>query len=431
MTALSLTLTILFVLLLLPPLVWWGLWLLFALLAALPSHPRSRDSKAGATGAIIDVLIPAHNEEILLPRLLETLRLQTAQHRLGNVLVIADHCSDRTASLARDFHAHVLERSTGPRGKPAALRDGIAWLAAHATVADTNRALLILDADCTVSPNLVEQCARALDAGAHVTQAAYILDPTHGRTRTAGQRLHSAATIAFALKNFIRPKGMARLGIPTQLFGTGMCFRCDLLQHIHFEDHLTEDLAMSYDLLLSGVTPRFLPGALVRSPLPEDRAAMSTQKLRWESGQVHTWTKLPALLLGKKGLLMRGRLCSVVAVLDWSAPPLAMAVLYWAGVTFAVILAVVLHGVSLWMAVLPVAAIAMLVGYVLIGGMQVSGIAAVGRLFLALPRFFLWKFSLYAQMLTGRGPRSWQRTPRTPPAAGPSSAVLEEATHAK
>lgn len=427
---LSLTLTILFALLLLPPLVWWGLWLFFALLAALPSGNKANAPKAAAAGITIDILIPAHNEEILLPRLLETLRLQTAHHRIGNLLVIADHCSDRTASIAREFHAHVLERTSGPRGKPAALRDGIAWLAARATAPDTQRALLILDADCTVSPNLVEHSAIALDRGALVTQAAYVLDPA--LSRTPGQRLHSAATIAFALKNFIRPKGMSRLGIPTQLFGTGMCFRCDLLTRIHFEDHLTEDLAISYDLLLSGVSPRFLPAALVRSPLPEDRAAMSTQKLRWETGQVHTWTKLPAMLFGSKGLLIRGKLRSALAVLDWSAPPLAMAVLYWAGVTFALLFTVVMGWLSPWMMALPAIIIAMLVAYVVLGGTQVSGVAAVGRLFLAVPRFFLWKIALYAQMLAGRGPKSWQRTPRTAPTApGPSSPVLEEATHAK
>jgi len=288
---------------------------------------------------------------------------------------------------------------------------------------------MILDADCTVSPNLVEQTARTFDAGASVTQAAYILEESHSPLRASGQKLHSAAAIAFALKNWIRPRGMARLGLPTQLFGTGMCFRADVLSAIHFEDHLTEDLAISYDLLQADISPRFLAAALVRSPLPDDRAAMSTQKLRWETGQVHTWTKLPAMLFGlrgKRGLLIRGKLRGAIAVLDWSAPPLAMAVLYWLGVSFAVGMGVMLGWVSPWIVSMAVLAIVSLVGYVLFGGMQISGAAAVGRLFLAVPRFFFWKLVLYSRMLAGRGPRSWQRTPR------PSEPiVMEEAAAPK
>jgi len=429
MTNLQLTLTLVSTLLLVPPLIWWLPWLFYVLLAALPTRP-ARQTKLHTTDPItIDILIPAHNEEILLPRLLETLRLQTAHNRIGRVLVIADHCTDRTASLARQAHADVLERSSGPRGKPAALRDGLAWLAQKAQLPLTQRAVMILDADCTVSPNLLEQTVRAFDTGAKVTQAAYILDESHSTLRTSGKKLHSAATIAFALKNWIRPRGMNVLSIPTQLFGTGMCFRADVLSTIHFEDHLTEDLAISYDLLNADISPRFLAAALVRSPLPDDRAAMSTQKLRWETGQVHTWTKLPAMLFGlrgKRGLLIRGKLRGAIAVLDWSAPPLAMAVLYWLGVSFAVGMGVAVDWVSSWVLLISAIAIASLVAYVLIGGMQISGAAAVGRLFLAVPRFFFWKLFLYSQMLAGRGPRSWQRTPR------PSEPiVMEEAAAPK
>jgi cellulose synthase/poly-beta-1,6-N-acetylglucosamine synthase-like glycosyltransferase len=409
-------LTVVLAVLFFPLVVWWGLWLTFALLAVPPARPRKVGGAGG--GTVVDILIPAHNEELLLPRLLETIRLQTAHHRIGHVLVVADHCADRTATLAREGHADVLERSSGPRGKPAALRDGLAWLTVKAGEAVSSppppRGILILDADCTVSPNLVEQCARGLDAGHAVLQAAYILDESR-RPVTGGQKLHSAAFIAFALKNLIRPKGMSRLGLPCQLFGTGMCFRADVMSKIRFADHLTEDLAISYDLLLAGVAPRFLPGAMVRSPLPEDRGAMTTQKLRWETGQVHTWTKLPAMLVR---LLSRGWLRSAVAVVDWSAPPVAMAVLYWVGATFAVVCAVALRWASPWVAAFPAFTIACLVAYVLCGGVQVAGIAAVARLFLAVPRFFFWKLALYAQMLAGRGPRSWQRTPRShePPA---------------
>jgi cellulose synthase/poly-beta-1,6-N-acetylglucosamine synthase-like glycosyltransferase len=391
----------LLILLFAPLLVWWTLWLLFALLAALPHRQSTLNSPSSTDNLWLDILIPAHDEQLLLPHLLASLDQQTVSAQ--RILVIADHCADTTAAIAAHHGVCVLERTTGPRGKPAALRDGLEWLKQN-TSTSTPRAILILDADCTLTPNLIAELRAALAAGAEVLQAAYILDST-----TAAQSLHSPALIAFALKNLIRPAGMARLGVPTQLFGTGMCFRENVLDHITFHDHLTEDLAMSHDLLLRGIHPRFLRNAVVRSPLPTDRGAMTTQKLRWETGQLLTWKKLPGLLWR---LLVRGDLRSAVALLDWSAPPLALAALYWLGATFATTVIVALGDATSRVLLLPLFTLLCITAYIVIGGIQVAGLAAVLRLFRAAPRFAFWKAAVYAKMLAGRGAKTWQRTPR-------------------
>ncbi len=400
-----------------PLAICWGLWALFALLALLPP----RKIAAGKGERKIDILIPAHNERLLLPRLLESLTGQTAAglSRRGQTLVIADHCSDDTATLARAGGATVLERNSGPRGKPAALRDGIALLQGAAP----DHAIVIIDADCTVTGNLLESLAGALDAGHRVAQAAYILD---AGPVVAGQKLHTPALIAFALKNLIRPKGMGRIGLPTQLFGTGMCFHPEVLGKISFADHLTEDLKISHDLLLAGIGPRFLPEAVVRSPLPEERSAMTTQKLRWETGQVQTWAKLPGMLVR---LVARGHWRSAVSLVDWSAPPVALAVGGW------LVLAGVATGLAAagwvpWAVLLPFAVtLCLLVGYIILGTLQIAGAAAVVSLFVAVPRFLLWKIALYVRMISGRGAKTWDRTPRgsaAESAAAASPPVVEQ-----
>ena len=412
MTAWQIVVTVILLAAFVPLLFWWTLWFILALLAWPASRADDSPAAPPPPGSIlVDILIPAHNEELLLPRLLESLAKQAAQSTVGQVLVVADHCTDATAQIARSAGAQVLIRHSGPRGKPAALRDGLALLARRDNPA--SRAILILDADCTASANLLARTAAALAAGARVTQAAYLLD-------AGAARLHSAAAIAFGLKNVIRPRAMARLGIPTQLFGTGMCFRADLLAKINFENHLTEDLAISHDLLMAGIDPVFLPDAFVRSPLPEQRSAMSTQKMRWEAGQMRTWSKLPVMLLT---LLVRGRLRAAIALADWSAPPVAMALLYVLGVAFADGVAVGLAWSPAWTLWIPLICIALLAGYVLIGGFQISGAAAVGRLFWALPRFLFWKCLLYGRMVLGHGPTAWERTPRGSEGEVPASRV--------
>src|SRR5437763_6281312 len=57
------------------------------------------------------ILIPAHNEEVLLGHLLENLSALTYPKDLFSVYVVADNCTDRTAELARATgHVHVYER---------------------------------------------------------------------------------------------------------------------------------------------------------------------------------------------------------------------------------------------------------------------------------------------------------------------------------
>lgn len=360
-------------------------------------------------------MIPAHDEEGMLPLLLASLAKQTAagRERLGRVLVVADHCSDGTAALGRAARVEVLERSSGPRGKPAALRDGLAWLERARGGGDAG-AVMILDADCVVGEELVERVAGAMDAGARVVQASYVLEAGAGK-------IGAPAIVAFALKNRIRPRGMAVIGAPTQLFGTGMCFELGVLKGITFADHLTEDLKISHDLLLAGERPVFVDSraeALVRSPLPAEEKGMTTQKMRWETGQVQTWAKLPGMM-GR--LVLRGRVRSMVSLADWSAPPLAMAAAWWCVAAAAAAGLWAMHLAAWWVMVVAGAVLLMLIAYVLLGTMLVAGVGGVWRLMIGVPRFVWWKVAVYGRMVSGRGARTWDRTERG--GAGPGGGV--------
>ncbi|MEC9374393.1 MAG: glycosyltransferase, partial [Planctomycetota bacterium] len=82
-----------------------------------------RVSYAPRTGRV-GILIPAHNEETVLPR---TLTMLMPQLREGDVcLVIADNCTDQTASAAIALGAKVVQRNDDSRrGKGWALDFGM------------------------------------------------------------------------------------------------------------------------------------------------------------------------------------------------------------------------------------------------------------------------------------------------------------------
>ncbi|MFW6337820.1 MAG: glycosyltransferase [Alkalispirochaetaceae bacterium] len=89
----------------------------------------------------VSVVIPAYNEEELLPVLLDSLREQT--FRDFEVLVADAHSEDRTAAIAAEKGARVVEGGMPARGRNAG-----------ASVAQ-GRFILFLDADVKVPPEFV------------------------------------------------------------------------------------------------------------------------------------------------------------------------------------------------------------------------------------------------------------------------------------
>jgi len=72
----------------------------------------------------LDIVMPAHNEEPVIGRCLEAI---DADRRPGDhVLVVADRCTDATASIARDSGSPVLARGPGEEpGRAAARQAGL------------------------------------------------------------------------------------------------------------------------------------------------------------------------------------------------------------------------------------------------------------------------------------------------------------------
>ncbi len=88
------------------------------------------------TQSNIGILIPAYNEESTIADVVRV-ALETG---LGEVVVVADGCSDKTAWVARAAGARVLEYQPN-RGKGGAVAAGVASM--------TQETLVLLDADLT------------------------------------------------------------------------------------------------------------------------------------------------------------------------------------------------------------------------------------------------------------------------------------------
>ncbi|HEV8548739.1 MAG TPA: glycosyltransferase, partial [Polyangiaceae bacterium] len=308
--------------------------------------------------------------------------------------------SDRTAEVARNAGAEVAERRDPERrGKGHALSFGTELLAASPP-----DAVIIMDADCQVERGTLRHLARtALDAGRPV-QAVYLMHAP-ARGGTAG-----LSAFAFLVRNLVRPRGLARLGMPCQLTGTGMAFPWAVLRDAPAtEGHLVEDLMLGHELALKGLAPLLCDDVLVGSTLPTGEAASLKQRRRWEHGQLSILlSTAPRLFVAG---VRRGDPGLIALALDAAVPPLALLVVLQGAAT-AGALGLVLVGGSTSPLLISAAGGALLalgVGTAwLRHGRRVLPLGDLAQ----IPRYVLWKLPLYGSFMKTGAHREWERTER-------------------
>lgn len=344
------------------------------------------------------VLIPAHNEEALIERLLRSLAAQDYPASRYIVYVVADNCHDRTAELARAAGARVYERfDYSAQAKGYAL----AWLLARIREeGEPFHAYVFVDADSVAAPNLLSAFDARLTAGSQVVQARYTSLNSDESPLAA---LRYAALVAV---NHLRPLGKLALGLSCGLKGTGMGFTAAIVEQYGWRWHtLAEDVEFHLALAHAGVRVDFVPETWVRSEMPATYAEATSQNLRWERGRLLLWRQqVPRLLWDG---LRRHNVVALDAAAEQCVPPLS--------VPFALgglcLLGGVVAGAPLIVALAAISLGAQL-AQLLVG---LALVRAPLRTFLALghaPRYIAWKLGVYGRSLFATGATRWVRTAR-------------------
>ena len=224
----------------------------------------------------IAVLMPAHNESLVIAQTIQSMLPKLS--RQDQLLVVADNCEDDTATIARNLGATVIERTNlHARGKGYALDYGLQHLKAHPP-----QIVLIIDADCLVENDVINQLASACVAYQRPIQALYLMQSQPNPSLKA-----RIAEFAWLVKNKVRPLGFKALGLPCQLMGTGMAFLwADIVKVDLASGHIVEDMKLGVDFSRMNKAPVFLPQALVTSVFPPTAEATNTQRTRWEHGHL-------------------------------------------------------------------------------------------------------------------------------------------------
>lgn len=279
-------------------------------LMALPAH-RLHGMPAGRRPALA-VVIPAHDEA---KEIRSTLSSIIAQLACGDrLIVVADNCSDDTAGIASLPGVEVIERKDEKhRGKGYALDFGVRHLESKPP-----EVVVFMDADCKVAAGAIDRLARTCLVTARPVQAAYLM-----RSPDAAGAKTRIAEFAWAVKNYARPLGYHRLGLPCHLMGSGMAIPWSRVSTAALASpHIAEDLVLGIDLARSGAPPLFCPDAMVTSLFAASAEGMHAQRMRWEHGHL-------SVILGHAPRLVRDAIAHgdaklMALVLDLCVPPLAL-----------------------------------------------------------------------------------------------------------
>ncbi len=236
------------------------------------NYRRARTPSGAARREIrLAVVVPANNEETVIESTLQSLKVAGPE---TPIYVVAHNCMDATAEIATRGGAHVLVLSNPRlRGKGAALRYGFS-----AAIAGGSNAVLVVDADTSVSTNLIEATRLKLSEGADATQCRYELKLTPDQSRNPMARLRA---LAFRGMNVLRAKGRAGLGFSTGIFGNGFALTAATLERVPFDaDSIAEDVEYHVRLVAAGISVFWIGDARVEGQLPKSREAQASQEAR-------------------------------------------------------------------------------------------------------------------------------------------------------
>ena len=236
----------------------------------------------------VSILIPAHNEELVIGNTLEAISsLRYPTERL-EVIVINDNSSDRTGEIAADYarkynFIRVIETKSpfAGKGKSTALNQGL--------IHSTGEVICVYDADNTPEPEAIYCLALGLQydpkAGAIVGKFRVI-----NANKNFLTRLINIETLTF---QWLAQAGRWFWFKMATIPGTNFAIRRSILEQLGGWDEkaLSEDTELSFRVYNLGYHIRFFPAAVTWEQEPETWRVWWKQRTRWARGNIYVISK--------------------------------------------------------------------------------------------------------------------------------------------
>ncbi|WP_410768122.1 glycosyltransferase family 2 protein [Fontibacillus sp. BL9] len=234
----------------------------------------------------VSVLVPAHNEEIVIASTVEHILQLNYPAEKVQVIVIADNCTDRTAENLKalknkDAYRHrdfmILER-TGKGGKSGALND--------ARKLATGEWLCVYDADAAPERNALAFLVQKAMEKPHLYGAVFGRNKARNRSQNF---LTQCINLELVTVQRVHHTGLWELFKIGTIPGTNFIVKTALIHEIGGwdEEAITEDTAISFEILTRGQLIALAPQAEAYQQEPERLSVYMRQRERWSKGNYH------------------------------------------------------------------------------------------------------------------------------------------------
>lgn len=238
------------------------------------------------------LIVAAHNEEVVIGNMVDSLNKLDYPREMYDIFVIADNCNDSTARIAREHGANVFERfNKDKRGKGYALE----WMFDKIFKMEKKYdAVSIFDADNLVSPTFLKEINNKMCEGYKVVQG-YIDSKNPGDSW-----ITESYSIAFWTTNRLFQLSRSNLGLTNQIGGTGFAVDTKILKELGWgATCLTEDLEFTCKLVMNGEKVGWAHDARVYDEKPLTLKDSWNQRKRWMSGFADVASRFFVKLLKK------------------------------------------------------------------------------------------------------------------------------------
>lgn len=234
------------------------------------------------------VLIPARNEEKVIPHLIASIKGQSYPSELVDIFVIADNCTDNTAGVSKEAGAFevIVRNNTQLIGKGYALDYALAKI--RTDYPDNEYAgYFVFDADNLLDENYIAEMNKMFSNGKRIITS-------YRNTKNYGTSWVSAGGSLWYLREsrFLNyPRTL--LNTSCAISGTGFLVHREVLEKVGGWKFflLTEDIEFTLHHVLEGECIAYCDKAVLYDEQPVKFSQSWRQRMRWTKGSMQVTQK--------------------------------------------------------------------------------------------------------------------------------------------
>ena len=237
---------------------------------------KRRDIPTAPPVKRLAAIIPARNEQTVIPKLVDSLLRQRYPRTLFDIYVVPNNCTDFTRKAALDAGAMVLDCDVEVHSKGEVLR----WTFEKLMNGEKHYdAFCIFDADNVADGGFFQATNNALVAGYGVAQG-YRDSKNPDDNWVAG-----CTSIFFWFMNRFFNHARFALKMSASLNGTGIMISADTVRKVGFDTcTLTEDQEFTGICAINGIKIGWMEDAITYDEQPITLRDSFTQRRRWGAG---------------------------------------------------------------------------------------------------------------------------------------------------